>query len=168
MCITETGHCPNWEAGTDWPSSWASSKHRLGSDALDGLQISRKEYCVAGKRKHKKGRKQHCLLFSTFLFAASLHKQARTAHNAKDPMWHQDETLLGPTKQISVQTFAFVLQADLCNLKGRRPAVWMREHHPLKQPAPVKHLLVCAVSVLQAGFLWRWERTIAIVSSETN
>lgn len=95
------GHTPSWEVGSRWTFGSASSKRSLGSDALDGLQISLREYCVAGKRKHKKGRKQHWLLFSPFLFASSLPKQAKTSCNAKDPMRHQDEKSLGPTEQIS-------------------------------------------------------------------
>lgn len=133
-------HMQHWNGVTLPGGRWApaehfgsaSSKRSLSSDALDGLQISPKEYCVAGKRKHKKGRKQHWLLFSSFLLALSLPKHAKTSCNAKGPMWHKDETSLGCTEQISARTFAFPLQTDWCNLKGIRQAVWMREHPPAK------------------------------------
>ena len=91
----------SWEVGSHWTFGSAGSKRSLGSDALDGLQISLSEYCVAGKRKQKKGRKQHWLLFSPFLFASSIPKHAKASCNAKDPKRRKDETSLGPTERIS-------------------------------------------------------------------
>lgn len=123
--------------------------------ALDGLQISQREYCVAGERKHKRGRKQHG--FQPFLlFALSFSEQAKAPRLAKDLAWRKDRTSLGSLDHREVysklqcrplyfpfrQTGAdWRAQEQLCESKST----------PLQKQVPVKTLLACSVSELDSS-----------------
>lgn len=163
------GHAPTWEVGSCWIFGSVSCKRSPCSDALDGLQISLGAYSVAGKKKHKKGRKQHSLCFNPCLFASSqaLPKCAKITCSAKDSVWQQGQNITWSHRanfsiDLCLSTSDGLVKFD----KHRMSRV--SENPPQQKPVPVKALLACPVSVFHAGFLWRQERAIAITSSETN